>query len=41
MGADPEVRDKGGNTALSDARRKGRSNIVELLRNCPKNKISN
>ena len=41
MGADPKVEDKGGNTALTEAENKGRSNIVELLKNCAKNKTPN
>lgn len=36
MGVDPEVKDKGGNTALTEAQNKGRSNVVKLLRNCKK-----
>jgi len=41
MGADPEIKDKGGNTALSAAKKKGRSRIVELLENCSRNKTPN
>ncbi|OGP71565.1 MAG: hypothetical protein A2W09_05665 [Deltaproteobacteria bacterium RBG_16_50_11] len=37
MGVDPEAKDKGGNTALSEARSKGRENVVKLLENCRKN----
>jgi ankyrin repeat protein len=38
MGADPNIKDKGDNTALSEAQNKGRSNIVRLLNNCVKNR---
>ncbi len=41
MGVDPEIRDKGGNTALTEAKRKERSNIVELLKNCSQRRTPN
>jgi ankyrin repeat protein len=41
MGVDPMLRDMGGNTAISEAEKKGRFSIVELLKDCSKNKISN
>jgi ankyrin repeat protein len=36
MGADPGIKDKGGNTALTEAKNKGRSRIASLLENCSK-----
>ena len=41
MGANSELKDKGGNTALSEAKNKARPRIVELLENCSKNKFPN
>ena len=41
MGADPEIKDKGGNTALTQAKNKLRLSIVELLEDCSKNKAPN
>ena len=41
MGADPEIKDKGGNTAVSEAKNKLRLSIVKLLEDCSKNKAPN
>jgi ankyrin repeat protein len=38
MGADPETQDKGDNTALMHAEKKGRLNIFKLLKDCSKNR---